>query len=228
VRRAAEAYADRTGCPASGRLHLTKRIPLAAGLGGGSSDAASTLRLLDRLWGTRLGARGLGPIAAALGSDVSLFLTGGACLIRGRGEQVERLPTVRSFWLVLVCPAVSPPDKTRALYRALQPFEWSDGAATLALADSIRAGRSLANAGLINSFDGAADRVYPQFSELRAHLQQLAGQPFHLTGAGPSLFALYSEAQAARAAAARIERADIHAHVARSIARQPAIRASDG
>jgi 4-diphosphocytidyl-2-C-methyl-D-erythritol kinase len=228
VRRAAEALADHTGHPASGRLHLTKRIPLAAGLGGGSSDAASTLRLLDRLWGTKLGARGLGPVAAALGSDVSLFLTGGACLIRGRGEQVEQLPSVQPFWLVLVCPAVSPPDKTRALYRALQPSEWSDGAATLALANSIRAGRSLPDTCLINTFDGAADRVYPRFSELRAHLQELAGQQFHLTGAGPSLFALFSEAQAARAAAARIERADIVAYVARSIAQQPAIRASDG
>ena len=228
VRRAAEALADHTGRPASGRLHLTKRIPLAAGLGGGSSDAASTLRLLDRLWGTKLGARGLSPVAAALGSDISLFLAGGTSLIRGRGERVEQLPPVQPFWLVLVCPAISPPDKTRALYRALQPSEWSDGARTLALADSIRAGRSLTDAGLINGFDGAADRVYPRFSELRAQIRETAGQAFHLTGAGPSLFALFSEAQAARAAAARIRRAGMLAHVARSIARQPAIRASDG
>lgn len=228
VGRAATALAAHTGRPPSGQIHLTKRIPLAAGLGGGSSDAASTLRLLDRLWGTGLGPRGLGPIAAELGSDVSLFLAGGACLIRGRGEEVEQLPPAPPFWLALVCPDISPPDKTRALYRALQPSEWSDGAQTLALAKAIRAGRPLAGAGLINSFDNAANRVYPQFQELRARLQTLTGQPFHLTGAGPTLFALFESEAAASSAAATIERGGLTAHVARSIARLPAVRASDG
>jgi 4-diphosphocytidyl-2-C-methyl-D-erythritol kinase len=118
VRRAADLLAAHTNHLPSGRLHLAKRIPLAAGLGGGSSDAASAIRLLDRLWGTGLGAHGLGPVAAQLGSDVSLFLAGGTSLMRGRGEQVEQLPPVKPFWLVLVCPPVSPPDKTRALYRS--------------------------------------------------------------------------------------------------------------
>ena len=226
VARAASVLAEHTGRATTGRLHLTKRIPLAAGLGGGSSDAAAALRLLDRLWGTRVGARGLGPVAADLGSDVSLFLAGGTSLIRGRGEHVEKLPPTHPFWLVLVCPDISPPDKTRALYRSLDPSEWSDGAQTLALAETIRAGRPLTAAGLVNGFDGAADRVYPQFAELRARLHQLAGQPFHLTGAGPSLFALFVSMRAARTAAARIQQDGIPVHVARSIARQPAIRAS--
>jgi 4-diphosphocytidyl-2-C-methyl-D-erythritol kinase len=228
VVRAAEALAAHTGHSARGRLHLKKRIPLAAGLGGGSSDAATTLRLLDRLWETRLGPRGLGPVAAALGSDVSLFLVGGTSLIRGRGEHVEALPPVQPCWLVLVCPDSSPPDKTRALYRALQPSEWGDGSRTLALADAIRDGRPLVETALVNGFDRAADRVYPQFPELRTCLHELTGQRFHLTGAGPTLFGLFSEATAARHAARRLGHGGMPAHVARTVARQPAIRASHG
>jgi 4-diphosphocytidyl-2C-methyl-D-erythritol kinase len=94
------------------------------------------------------------------------------------------------------------------------------------LAETIQAGRAITAAGLVNGFDGAADRVCPQFGELRTRLHQLAGQPFHLTGAGPSLFALFERASAARTAAARIQQDGIPAHVARSIARQPALRAS--
>jgi len=226
MRRAAEALAEATGQPATGRVRIAKRVPLAAGLGGGSSDAATTLRLLDRLWGTGLGARGLGPIAATLGSDVSLFLHGGTSVIRGRGEQVEQLPAVQPFWLVLVCPGNSPPDKTRALYRALQPNEWTDGTATLVLAEQIRQGHTLAGAALVNNFDGAADRVYPQFVYLRAQLRQVTGQTFHVTGAGPTLFAVYQQAAPARAAAEKVRQAGLLVHVARSIARRPEIRAS--
>jgi 4-diphosphocytidyl-2C-methyl-D-erythritol kinase len=78
----------------------------------------------------------------------------------------------------------------------------------------------------VNGFDGAADRVYPQFSDLRARLHEVAGQPFHLTGAGPTLYSIFAAAPDARAAARRIGRAGIQMHVARTVARQPAIRAS--
>ncbi|MGE3911068.1 MAG: 4-(cytidine 5'-diphospho)-2-C-methyl-D-erythritol kinase [Chloroflexota bacterium] len=226
VRRAAEALALATGQHPSGRIHVTKRIPLAAGLGGGSSDAATTLLLLNRLWGTHLGAVGLAPIAATLGSDVSLFLRGGTCLIRGRGEQVEQLPPVRPIWLVLVCPDISPPDKTRALYRALQPEEWGDGATTLALADRAREGQPLDAEMLVNSFDGAAARVYPDFARLRSSLQALTGQAFHLTGAGPSLFALFDEQNGAKTAVRALKAAGIASHLARSVATNRRIRAS--
>jgi 4-diphosphocytidyl-2-C-methyl-D-erythritol kinase len=226
VWRAAEALALATGRPATGNVLLTKQIPLAAGLGGGSSDAATTLRLLDRLWGTQLDDARLADICATLGSDVSLFLDGGTSLMRGRGEQVESLPALQPFWLVLVCPGGAPPDKTRALYRALSPDEWSDGAATMRLADHLRAGNTIATLPLVNAFDGPADRVYTGFPSLRRRLTDLIGAPVHLTGAGPTLFALYASAEAARTAARAVVRAGITAHFARSIARRPTIRAS--
>lgn len=228
VRRAAEALAAHAGRPAHAHLHITKRVPLAAGLGGGSSDAAAALRLLDRLWHTHLTERRLQRIAADLGSDVPLFLAGGTALIRGRGETVVKQPALRPFWLVLVSPELSPPDKTRALYRALHPTEWGDGARTLRLAATASAGVRIEDADLVNSFNGPAARIYPGFLELRARVQLLARRPVHLTGAGPSLFAIFPSEEAAQAAAARMSTTGLPTQVARSIARRPSIRASDG
>lgn len=224
VLRAARALALATGRAATVRLHLNKQIPLAAGLGGGSSDAATTLRLLDRLWGTHVGDARLADLAATLGSDVPLFLDGGTSLMRGRGEQVDSLPPIQPFWVVLVCPGGAPHDKTRAMYRALTPDEWSDGAGTMRVAALVRDGRPLGQVPLVNAFDAAADRVYPDFAALRIRLAALAGAPFHLTGAGPSLFACFPSAAEAQAAARALTRARIAAHVAHSIARRPAIR----
>ncbi len=218
--RAATALAQATGQTPTGRLRIEKRIPLAAGLGGGSSNAAATLVLLDQLWGTDLGHERLGAIAAELGSDVPLFLHGGASLIRGRGETVEPIPGPAPCWLVLVCPAISPPDKTRALYQALRPDEWSDGAATLALADRLRAGRPILEEPLVNGFDEAANRVYPSFPTLRTRLQVLTGRAFHLTGAGPSLFVLVQDEPTAQAVARQVEVVGAPTFVAQAVSRR--------
>lgn len=224
--RAGQALAAATGHALSGHLTVRKRIPVAGGLGGGSSDAAASLRLLDRAWGTRLGDARLAEIGAALGSDVPLFLGGATSLIRGRGEIVEPLRTPPTFWLVLVTGVESPPDKTRALYRALAPGDWSDGARTLVLAEGLRAGQPVRSALLVNGFDAAADRVYAGLPVLRARLTDLLGAPVHLTGAGPTLFALFDRAETARPAAGRVRRAGQTALVASSVVGRAAIRAS--
>ena len=226
--RAASLLAQTTERVATGRLRILKRIPLAAGLGGGSSDAAATLRLFDRLWDARASRPQLAEAASRLGSDVPLFLGAPTSLIGGRGERVTALPSPPTFWLVLVCPTGSPPDKTRALYRALTPDDWSDGVTTLALAEHLRAGRSLSGATLVNAFDSAASQVYPDFAERRARLTELLASPVYLTGAGPTLYALFETAGLAQQAARRVRQSGQPALVTRSVNRRPAIRASDG
>jgi 4-diphosphocytidyl-2-C-methyl-D-erythritol kinase len=224
--RAAHALATAADVRPTGRLTVRKRIPLAAGLGGGSSDAAAALRLLDRAWDTRLGPERLAEIGATLGSDVSLFLGGATSLIRGRGEIVEPLPCPQTRWVVLITPEGSPPDKTRALYRALDPADFSNGATTEALAAALRAGESVQDAHLVNGFDRAADRVYPGFPMLRTQLADLLGAPVHLTGAGPTLFALFPRADAAREAARRARHQGLVAQAAHTVVGRPAMRAS--
>ena len=105
-------YAVRTGAA----LRLEKRIPVAAGLGGGSSDAAATIVALNRLWNLQLSLTEQRRLAAALGSDVPFFLTGGTALATGRGERITPLPPLPQYWVVLVLlPRVL---STAAVYQA--------------------------------------------------------------------------------------------------------------
>lgn len=237
ARRAALALAAETGQRPRGSVTISKRIPLAAGLGGGSSDAAATLRLLDRLWGTRLGLRRLTEIAATLGSDVPLFLGDGLSLIHGRGEIVESLEPVPTFGVLLIYPGGAPPDKTRALYGALTPADFGDGSASRALREWLRDGRPICEAPLVNGFDAAADRVYPGFAELRTELVTALGRPVHLSGAGPTLFALFQRPGDAAVAAGRISaghatfaagrmKPELATFASGSITHRPAIRAT--
>jgi 4-diphosphocytidyl-2-C-methyl-D-erythritol kinase len=98
VLRAAQALAAHTGVPAHARLHLRKQIPLAAGLAGGSADAAATLVACDALWGTGLGRDELAQIAATVGSDVPFLVLGGTALGTGRGETVSPVLARPSSW----------------------------------------------------------------------------------------------------------------------------------
>jgi len=107
VMKAARALARELGETRGAAIRLTKRIPHGAGLGGGSSDAAATLRGLLALWGRRLPHARLSALAASLGSDVPFFLGPGSALATGRGEIVTPLPPARhSFQVVLVVPEV--------------------------------------------------------------------------------------------------------------------------
>ncbi|MBV8086725.1 MAG: 4-(cytidine 5'-diphospho)-2-C-methyl-D-erythritol kinase, partial [Chloroflexi bacterium] len=136
-----------------GRFHLRKGIPMAGGMGGGSSDAALALRLLDALYGLRLPPQGLRDAAAALGSDVPFFLTGGTALVQGRGERVTPLPDLPMHWLAVLNPGV--PLSTPTVFRGLRPPEYSDGAATL-LAGGVGLPPS------INSLQASAERLEPR------------------------------------------------------------------
>jgi 4-diphosphocytidyl-2-C-methyl-D-erythritol kinase len=227
VRRAAEAFTHHRDRLLTGRLSIAKRIPLAAGLGGGSSDAAAALRLFGKRWGHRASSDDLGQIAAAIGSDVPLFLGHGTSLIRGRGEVVERLPSPPTFWIALFVPGGAPPDKTRSLYRALSPDDFTDGSAPAGLHGALTGLQPMTDAPLVNAFDRAADRVYAGYAELRARLTSAIARPVRMTGAGPTLFAIFEDRAGAAGAVEQAAAIGVTALVARSIARRPEIHAAE-
>ncbi len=109
VYRAARLFFEHAGLPHSVTLHLKKAIPHGAGLGGGSSDAASTLSGLNTLFNYPLSPETVHAIAGSLGSDVPFFLTGGAALCRGRGEIVEPFPFAEKLSILLIKPGFSIP-----------------------------------------------------------------------------------------------------------------------
>ena len=104
VVKAAEALRQETGVALGARIRLTKRIPVSAGLGGGSADAAATLRGLNQLWGLNLTERRLADIGARVGSDVPFLVSGGTAFVSGRGERMDRLPTPEIGRFVVVSP----------------------------------------------------------------------------------------------------------------------------
>lgn len=199
VLAAARLLGEHDGRRLGARIRLTKRIPVAAGLGGGSSDAAAALRGLDSLWGLGCDRDRLVEIAAAVGSDAPFFLYGGTVLAGGRGEHVRPLPDAPQTWLVLVVPPFDLPDKTKRMYAALSPADFTDGSRSEAAADALRRGEALGDADLYNAFDRVAYERFPGLDAYREALLLAAGaHRAHLAGSGPALFALTADETEAR------------------------------
>lgn len=178
---------DRSLPPVDAQLH--KEIPAQGGLGGGSSDAATTLVALNALLDLRLSHERLEALAGRLGSDTPYLVTGGAARITGRGEYVEPLPDIEPLWIALVTPAS--PVSTAAVFRALTPADYGDSGATDLLVAAIRAGGSVPFEALANTLEPAVYRAYPEVARARDRLLSLGAPLVRMSGSGPSLFTLY-------------------------------------
>jgi 4-diphosphocytidyl-2-C-methyl-D-erythritol kinase len=217
VALAAQVLASTTRVGVGAELTLHKRIPAAAGLGGGSSDAATTLVGLNTLWGTRVHLKDLTRFAAELGSDVPFFVRGGAALMRGRGEDIEALPPLRGQWFVVLVPPHDVLDKTKQLYAALEPADFSSGEVTALAADRLRRHLPLVEDHLINAFSRAARALFPGLSALWTDVEAICGRRFFLSGAGPALFAFATDRADARRQQARLSRLGVTLTPARSV-----------
>lgn len=203
--RAAVALAQRFGVEPRVRLAIEKRIPVGAGLGGGSGNAAGTLGALARWWQLPATNADLVELAASIGSDCAFFLRGGAAVGEGRGERLEPLPPPAGLVLVVLAPAE--PVPTGAVYRALEGFRDDAGAATRRLSEGLRAGGlPPAAAWLVNDLEEPAARVSAAVAADRRRLDELAPGRFRLSGSGGSWFAP-AEAGEAGELAERLRRA---------------------
>ena len=195
--RAASLFFRETGIAGGAALTLEKRIPSQAGLGGGSSDAASVLLALRKLYAPALPDTELETMAAALGSDVPFFIRGGTQLATGRGERLTPLPRLADGWFVVV----KPPEgfSTPAMYRRLDELPsqppLSDGMTAALDAGELRA----VAAALCNSFERA---VPPDSSVwvIRDALRAQGALAAMLSGSGSAVFGLFDTETAARAA----------------------------
>jgi 4-diphosphocytidyl-2-C-methyl-D-erythritol kinase len=170
------------------QFSLTKGIPAAAGLGGGSSDAAAALRLMQCLWA--LPDDAVREAAASLGSDVSFFLRGGTQVAGGRGEIVTPLPDLQPCIVLLATPPIVLPNKTARVYSQLTAECYTDGAASDRLASRIGMGRPFRIDDYVNAFDTVADEVFPDLSGFRHQFGTIVGSRPMLAGAGPSMFVI--------------------------------------
>ena len=185
------------------QMGLRKRIPAGAGLGGGSSNAAAALHLLNELWDLDLPAAKLAEIGATIGSDVPLFFSSPLCVMRGRGELIEPRDIKLGAWVVLVLPPVH--CSTTAVYAAWDRLPEHPQRPPI---DEI-----LSQAGepgwlmevLFNDLEPAAFAAYPELSKAHARLQQLAAGPVRMTGSGSAFFRLFAGRAEADGFARRIE-----------------------
>ncbi len=219
VLRGARALSTAIGHEAEAAVRVTKRVPVAAGLGGGSSDGAATLRALDRLWKTDATDDRLLEVAAGLGSDVPFFLHGGTALAEGRGERITPLADVGATWLVILVPPLTMSEKTKRMYAALRPGDFTEGSHADAFLARLASGRSVADAPLFNAFGRAAYEAFDGLALFRDSLVQAGAPSVHVCGAGPALFCVAngeSEARAIRSRVARVRRGE-KLHVVRTL-----------
>ncbi len=200
--RAARDLSAHARVPGGVAISLVKRIPVAGGLGGGSSDAAAVLMGLDALWGLGLGRPGLDPLARRLGADVPYFLLGGTALGLGRGDEVYSLYRQIQGHAVIVCPnrGISTPAVFRRLDAGLTPRENSSTIYRFASSDLDGSAFRV----LTNELEGAALEEAPDLASVlqrvRSILKQEGALMMSLSGSGSSYFGLFGEASRARRA----------------------------
>ncbi len=198
VLRAARALAAAAGIAPRATIHLTKNLPVAAGLGGGSADAAATLRALDRLWGLRFGRERLAGMARGLGADVPVCVGVRPRRMSGVGDVLEFAPNLPSFGLVLANPRMALPTASvfaarRGPFaqRAVLPPSWHD-------VESMATGLGT----LRNSLETVARDLCPAIGEVLAALGDLPGcRLARMSGSGATCFAIMDTAAAAAEAA---------------------------
>ena len=161
VCHAAELLRRRSGGKRGARISLAKRIPMAAGLGGGSADAAATLLGLNQLWELNLPREDLLALAAELGSDVPFFLTAPAAWCTGRGEQVAPLALAGPLWFVLLCPpfGLATADVYRRVRVPPEPQTVEEIQAIVRLANEHRVPLWTTSQGRNNGYGGSSPRV---------------------------------------------------------------------
>lgn len=205
VVRAAELLREVTGTRRGVSIELTKRIPLAAGLAGGSSDCAAALFALNRLWKLGLSDQRLLELAARLGSDVPFFLTRtSAAVCRGRGEIIEPVAAPMRLHFVIAKPTSG--LSTAAVFRQCRPAALPRS--TQSLVDSLRTGRlSLAARQLHNALQPPAEQLNSDVVRLRRTFSRLPFLGHQMSGSGTSYFGLCSQLNQARALAAQVRSA---------------------
>lgn len=187
-------------------IDIDKRIPVAAGLAGGSADCAAVLVGMNRLFGLRLSRRRLEELAAQLGSDIPYCVRRGTVLCEGVGEVMHdpAYPCPRGY-VVLAKPAVS--VSTASVYQKLRWQEVSVHPDTQAMLRAMQAGElSQVGRELCNVLESVTIPLHPQIAALKARLLALGAEGALMSGSGPTVFALFREKSAAKQAALQIKR----------------------
>jgi 4-diphosphocytidyl-2-C-methyl-D-erythritol kinase len=223
--RAAAALRRRIGYAGGVRIELEKRVPVAAGLGGGSSDAAAVLRGLNVLWDAAQSDANLIEIAGEIGSDPPFFILGGTAIVTGRGDHVEPLHDALAPGILLATPPQNERgEKTASMFAALAPDHFAEGYVTIGLREIIETGRMIADEHLNNTFEHVTAKMQPE-TALAMNALRSDGYVPHLAGSGPSFFLLFGGAAGlADELSRRVRELGFEPRVTHALRREQALR----
>jgi 4-diphosphocytidyl-2-C-methyl-D-erythritol kinase len=214
VLKAARELEGYTGRTLTFTIRLFKRIPMGAGLGGGSADAAAFLRAAIALYALKIPDEALVELATAVGQDVPFFLNGGTARATGLGSTVAPLPDFPAGWrFIVICPPIE--VATRAVYQAV------DGAAptarrTPALAARLQSSQAVEASGFGNDLEATARRLFPALDQLVEPLKEsIPG--VQMSGSGAAFYAAFPGDREARRALASVQRDGVRAWLCRPV-----------
>ena len=215
VHRAATAFLEAIGQPARGiDIGVEKAIPVAAGLGGGSADAAAVLLGLNHGFGHPLSEGRLLEIAAGVGADVPFCLSGGTALVEGFGEKITSLPSMPDCFLVLLHAGEK--DSTGAMYQRLDGLEHRPKETTEAMVSALEQGDlSQVLEALGNAFDGLSNQTIA--GKAKALLSDCGALRCNLSGSGPTVYGVFLEEESARIALEKGQEAGFVSHLCRPL-----------
>ena len=204
--RAAELFCAKQGIQNQGiRIRMEKKIPVGAGMAGGSADAAAVLRGMNRLFGTDMSRKELEALAEEIGSDVAFCIAGGTQLAKGRGEQLEDLPPLPPCWIVVCKPGFS--ISTPELFRKLDEVSLRRHPDTAGMLAALRE-EDLRGIGIrmYNVFEDVPDRRMRQTGEIKSVLLDHGAVGAMMTGTGSAVFGIFSNAEAAERCVADLKK----------------------
>ena len=189
--RAAELLKDTYQIEKGVKVSIEKNIPIAAGLAGGSSDAAAVLRGLNRLWDLRLPLRKLANLGAEIGSDVSFCVYNSTALARGRGEIITELPAPPACWVVLAKPVTGVSTQTIYQNLDLKKVSHPDTPAMVAALKNHDFFSICKHAG--NVLESVTLSLYPEVLQIKRQMEESGADVVLMSGSGPTVFSLVEQ-----------------------------------
>ncbi|MFB6469322.1 4-(cytidine 5'-diphospho)-2-C-methyl-D-erythritol kinase [Cytobacillus sp. Hz8] len=186
--QAAKLLQDRFQIDAGVKISIEKNIPVAAGLAGGSSDAAATLRGLNKLWGLGLSMETLAELGAEIGSDVPFCVYGGTALSKGRGEKITHLPAPPTCWVILAKPFIG--VSTADVYRRLN-LEHIAHPNTQSMIQALEEGSFFGVCDYVaNVLEDVTLNLYPEVALIKDQMKRFGADAVLMSGSGPTVFGL--------------------------------------
>ena len=199
IYKAAKLFFDKTAISASARIHIRKNIPMGAGLGGGSTDAAGTLLALNKIFGEPLTPAELAPMAKTLGADVPFFLHGGCMLAEGIGEILTPVTPLQNAYIVLAKPSVH--ISTPWVYKNLVLNEYTIHPDTNSVIEALKTNNlDLLSKSAGNVLESVTAKEYPQIEEYKKIMKSHGASYSLMSGSGSSVFGVFSNEADARTA----------------------------